>query len=78
MFADDNTKVSSGYPSVPAAAVDLTGGAVEFLCFELRAQGAYLDGLAGIIRPQASGFVAPRTVGINKLDKPKGRLLLTI
>ena len=40
-----------GYPGVPPAAANCTGVTVEFLGFELGAQGASLDGLSRIVRP---------------------------
>ena len=63
------------HPGFPTAAADFTGVAVEFLGFELRPQGAGLDGLARIIRPEARGLVAPRAVGVNVLDEPERRVV---
>jgi hypothetical protein len=63
------------HPGVPAAVVDLTGVPVEFFGFHLGAQGACLDGFAGIVCPEAGGFVAPCAVGVNVLDKPERRVL---
>ena len=65
-------------PSVPTTATDLTGVAVEFFGFELRAQGACFDGFAGIVCPQTGGFVASDAVGVNELDEPEWRMLLFV
>ncbi|MDE3068228.1 MAG: hypothetical protein KGJ60_11835 [Verrucomicrobiota bacterium] len=47
-------------PGIPPAAADFSGMAVEFFGFKLGAQRARLDGLTGVICPQAGGLVAPR------------------
>jgi len=36
------------HPEIPTAAGDLAGSAIEFFGFKLRAQGARLDGFAGL------------------------------
>jgi hypothetical protein len=63
------------HPGIPIAAGDLAGSAIEFFGFKLRPQGARLDGFAGIVCPEAGGFVAPCAVGVNVLDKPERRVL---
>ena len=66
------------HPCIPTATADFTGTAVEFFGFKLRAQGACLHGFAGIVRPQAGGFVAPYAVGVNKLNEPERRVLFFV
>ena len=66
------------HPSIPTAAADFPGVAVEFLGLHLRAQSACLDGFAGIVRPQAGGFIAPGAFAVNELDKPERRVLFFV
>ena len=66
------------HPSIPAAAFDLTSVAVEFLGFKLRPHGARLDSLAGIVSPEAGGFVAPCAIGVDELNEPKRRVLFLV
>jgi hypothetical protein len=66
------------HPRIPIAAGDLAGGAIEFLGLKLRPQGARLDGFAGIVRPEAGGFIASCAVGVNELNKPKRRVLFFV
>lgn len=65
-------------PVIPIAAGDFAGTAIKFFGFKLRPQGARLDGFAGIVRPEAGGFVASCAVGVNELNKPKRRVLLFV
>jgi hypothetical protein len=41
------------HPGIPAAAVDVVGIVVKFFGLQLGAQGAGLDGLAGIVGVEA-------------------------
>src|ERR1700678_1620641 len=66
------------HPGIPAAASDLAGAAIEFFGFKLRSQGACLDGLSRIVRPQASGLIAPLAVGVNELNPPERRILSSV
>ena len=61
------------HPIIPAALVERTAGAGQFLHLGFGAQRPRLDRVAGIIRPVRRGFVAPFSVAVNVLDGPKRR-----
>ena len=52
--------------------------AEKLLSFKLRPKAARFESLAGIVRAQSSGFVAPHAIDVNELNEPLRRVLLTV
>jgi len=62
----------------PLAAIGCAAIAEKLLRFKLCPKGARFDRLAGIVRPQSSGFVALCAVGVNEWYEPSRRVFLAV